>query len=138
VPLPAVGDRCEVLIEYPRWSMIKRRSDGAVDFVSPLPCPYNYGHVPGTMSEDGDQLDAVVLGRRLRAGEQIAATVVGVIGFYDVGLFDPKLIVSARPLTALQRRGLEAFFTVYALGKRALAAARGKTGATRYVGWLAR
>jgi inorganic pyrophosphatase len=138
VSLPAVGDRCEVLIEYPRWSMVKRRTNGSIDFVSPLPCPYNYGHVPGTMSEDGDMLDAVVLGARLPAGARVTTTVVGVIEFHDVGLFDPKVICSAQPMTAPQRRGLELFFTVYALGKRGLAAARGQTGATRYAGWIAR
>lgn len=136
--LPEVGDRCEVLIEYPRGSMVKRRSDGTIDFVSPLPCPYNYGHVPGVMSGDGDPLDAVVLGRRLSAGERVATTVVGVIAFWDLGQFDPKVICSARPMTAAQRVGLEMFFSVYALGKRALAAARGQTGATRHAGWLAR
>ncbi|MFY0541612.1 hypothetical protein [Nannocystis pusilla] len=46
--LPEIGARCRVKIEYPRWSVVKRRSDGSVDFVSPLPCPYNYGHVPGS------------------------------------------------------------------------------------------
>lgn len=127
-----------MLIEYPRGSMIKRRSDGSIDFVSPLPCPYNYGHVPGVMSGDGDPLDAVVLGRRLRAGARVTTRVVGVIGFVDVGQLDPKVICSARPMTTAQRVGLELFFTVYALGKRALARGRGLSGETRFSGWLRR
>lgn len=136
--LPEIGARCEVVIEYPRGSFVKRRSDGRVDFVSPLPCPYNYGHVPGVMSGDGDPLDAVVLGSRLPAGAQVELAVVGIIDFVDVGQEDPKVIFSARPLTGMQRRGLELFFTVYALGKRALAAARGLDGPTRFAGWRAR
>ena len=36
----------EVVIEVPRGSFLKRGSTGRVDFVSPLPCPYNYGSVP--------------------------------------------------------------------------------------------
>lgn len=137
VALPAIGEVCEVLIEHPRGSMVKRRSDGRVDFVSPLPCPYNYGHVPGVMSGDGDPLDAVVLGARVAAGTRLRAPVVAVIGFVDAGLADPKLVCSAGPLTAAQRRGLALFFRVYALGKRALAAARGRAGETSFVGWLA-
>lgn len=135
VSLPAIGDRCEVVIEQPRGSFVKRRADGRVDFVSPLPCPYNYGYVPGAMSGDGDPLDAVVLGARLPAGTRIARTVVGVIGFVDAGQDDPKVIFSAGPLSPAQRRGIELFFTVYAVAKRALAAVRGRGGATRYEGW---
>lgn len=136
--LPEIGARCPVVIEYPRGSFVKRRSDGRVDFVSPLPCPYNYGHVPGVMSGDGDPLDAVVLGRRLPAGARVELAVVAIVGFVDVGQEDPKVIFSAQPLTDLQRRGLELFFRVYALGKRALAATRGLRGATRFAGWLKR
>jgi inorganic pyrophosphatase len=137
VDLPEIGARCRVKIEYPRWSVVKRRSDGRVDFVSPLPCPYNYGHVPGVMSGDGDPLDAVVLGRRLPAGAEVELAVVAIVGFVDVGQDDPKVIFSAAPLTRAQRGGLELFFRVYALGKRALAAARGLSGATRFDGWRA-
>lgn len=133
--LPEIGARCEVLIEHPRWSVVKRRADGRVDFVSPLPCPYNYGSVPGVMSGDGDPLDAVVLGPRLAAGTRVVRAVVGVIGFVDAGLDDPKVIFSERPLSPAERRGLERFFQVYALGKRALAAVRGREGATRFEGW---
>lgn len=135
--LPEIGTRCAVVIEYPRGSFVKRRSDGSVDFVSPLPCPYNYGHVPGVMSGDGDPLDAVVLGRRLPAGSQVELAVVAVVGFVDAGLDDPKVIFSARPLSRAQRGGLELFFRVYALAKRGLAAARGLRGPTRFDGWRA-
>ena len=36
----------DVVIEIPRWSFLKRGSTGHVDFISPLPCPFNYGSVP--------------------------------------------------------------------------------------------
>jgi inorganic pyrophosphatase len=36
----------DVVIEIPRGSFLKRGSTGRVDFVSPLPCPFNYGSVP--------------------------------------------------------------------------------------------
>ncbi|HET9668554.1 MAG TPA: inorganic diphosphatase, partial [Casimicrobiaceae bacterium] len=57
-PAPLV----EVVIEVPRGSFVKRGSLGHVDFVSPLPCPYNYGSVPTHIGLEGDLLDAVVLG----------------------------------------------------------------------------
>lgn len=36
----------DVIIEVPRFSFLKRGPGGHVDFVSPLPCPFNYGAVP--------------------------------------------------------------------------------------------
>ena len=36
----------EVVIEVPRGSFLKRGSTGHIDFISPLPCPFNYGSVP--------------------------------------------------------------------------------------------
>ncbi|MCB0105971.1 MAG: inorganic diphosphatase [Caldilineaceae bacterium] len=80
-----------VVIEAPRLSMIKRRSDGAIDFFSPLPCPYNYGSIPGRWADDGDPLDAVVMGPRLPAGARVHLPVVGVIDFVDGGRGDSDL-----------------------------------------------
>lgn len=134
VGLPA---EVEVVIEAPRFTMVKRRSDGRIDFVSPLPCPYNYGSCPGRWGGDGDPLDAVVMGPRLSKGTCVKARVVGVIDFVDGGMADPKVVCSTRPLGRGERRGLAAFFTVYALGKRALARARGEAGETRFRGWMA-
>ena len=42
----APGPELEVVIEVPRGSFVKRGSSGSVDFISPLPCPFNYGAVP--------------------------------------------------------------------------------------------
>ena len=135
--LPALPREPEVLVESPRWSVVKRRADGGVDFISPLPCPYNYGCIPGLGSGDGDPLDVVVLGPRLPRGERRRVPVVGVICFLDAGCADPKVICSTRPLGALERVGLELFFHVYAVAKRVLHRARGRrTGDTRFMGWL--
>jgi inorganic pyrophosphatase len=48
----------DVVIEVPRGSFLKRGSTGRVDFISPLPCPYNYGSVPTHIGLEGDLLDA--------------------------------------------------------------------------------
>ena len=134
--LPTDGEVCEVTIEYPRWSIVKRRSDGSVDFVAPLPCPYNYGSISGRRSADGDLLDAVVLGPRLPAGSRHSLPALGVVGFLDLGLHDPKVICGAGPMSARERAGLELFFRSYARFKQALAWTRGRPEATRYLGWL--
>ena len=104
----------EVLIETPRLGFVKRRADGAIEFVSPLPCPFNYGSVPGTTSEDGDPVDAVVLGPRQPVGARIRAPVVAVVDFVDGGLQDIKLVVSSRGLSNTDVRRLTLFFWVYA------------------------
>lgn len=134
--LPAPGELCDVIVDHPRWSVIKRRSDGSVDFVAPVPCPYNYGSISGWRSGDGDELDAVVLGPRVAAGTRVRLAAVAVVGFLDGGVHDPKVICSAAGLTPGQRTRLELFFRSYAGFKGALARARGRSGETRYLGWL--
>ena len=66
--MPEAAPEVEVIIEVPRGSFIKRGSDFEIDFVSPLPLPYNYGAVPTMIGLEGDLLDAVVLGPRLALG----------------------------------------------------------------------
>lgn len=137
--LPEIGEielHPRVTIEVSRWSFTKRRPDGSVDFVSPLPCPYNYGSVTGHAAPDGDPLDALVLGRRLPRGITVTSTLRAVFEFRDDGLLDPKLVCSPHPLTDEQRRGVERFFAVFAAFKRTLYRARGRTGETRDVGWM--
>lgn len=132
---PELPREPEVLVESPRWSVVKRRPDGGVDFISPVPCPYNYGCIPGWSSGDGDPLDVVVMGPRLRRGERRRVPVVGYVRFLDAGCEDPKVICSTRPLSTVDRMGLAAFFHTYALFKRVLHRVRGKRGgATRYLG----
>ncbi|MFP2927464.1 inorganic diphosphatase [Pyxidicoccus sp. 3LG] len=135
--LPPLPREPEVLIECPRFSFVKRRADGSVDFVSPLPCPYNYGSIPGLMSDDGDPLDAVVMGSRLPRGHRVRVPVVGVLGFIDEGKGDPKVVCGTGPLSAAERAGLEHFFRVYAFFKRGLHRVRGNVPDTRFTGWLA-
>lgn len=127
-------DELEVIIEVPRGGFIKRRDDGSVDFVSPFPCPFNYGSVPGTTSGDGDRLDAVVLGARSARGTRTRCRVAARVRFVDAGQEDPKYICAARPLNALDRLQVRAFFSFYARAKGALNLLRGKHGETRYYG----
>jgi inorganic pyrophosphatase len=129
-----VAREVEAVIEAPKGTFVKRRADGSVDFVSPLPCPYNYGSVPGTRGGDGDPVDVIVLGPRLHAGARVRLPVVAEVDFVDDGQDDTKLVLSPRPLTAAERRGLERFFRVYARAKRVLALARGRRGEIAFRG----
>ncbi len=124
------------IIEVPRGSFVKRElhEGERIDFVSPLPSPFNYGFLPDAPGEDGDPADAVVLGPRLAAGTEVELTVVGRVRFVDAGAPDHKLVLSAQPISARQRLGLVAFFTLYARAKRALNLLRGARGATRFDG----
>jgi inorganic pyrophosphatase len=99
-----------------------------------VPCPYNYGSLPGTVGGDGDPVDAVILGPRRRAGERVRLPVRAEVRFIDEGRDDTKLVLSAQPLGGLQRAGLWMFFTVYAQAKRLLARARGRGGEVAFRG----
>ena len=104
----------EVLIETPRFGFVKRNAQGAVEFVSILPCPFNYGSVPGTSAEDGDPIDAVVLGPRQGRGRRIQAPIVAKVDFVDGGCQDTKWVVSSRRLTEHDLHQLRLFFWLYA------------------------
>lgn len=109
-----IPDEVEVVIEVPRFGFVKRDALGRIDFVSPLPSIFNYGHVPGTRSGDGEPVDAVVMGPRLARGARIVRRPVAVVDFVDQGRDDPKWICSDEPLTAGQRAAVIGFFVIYA------------------------
>lgn len=129
-------ERLTVVIDVPRGSFIKRGDDGAVDFISPFPSPFNYGHVPGTIGDDGEGHDAVVLGPTLTLGTTTTLPARARVGFVDAGRSDPKWICATTPLSSAQRLQVEVFFRVYAVVKRVINRVRGKRGSTRYLGWL--
>src|SRR6266480_4014936 len=104
----------EVVIEVPRGSFLKRGSTGHVDFISPLPCPFNYGSVPSHLGLEGDLLDAVVLGPRLPLGARRRVKVWGAVILTDRGMSDDKLICSERPLDPSARHQVLRFFRFYA------------------------
>ena len=136
VGLPELPDAVMVRIEVPRGSFVKRKPDGRIDFISPLPSPYNYGSIEGTLAADGDPIDALVLGPRLPYGVRYVGTVRAAFGFVDAGEHDPKIVCSETPLTAADRRGVEAFFHTYAWLKRAVHLVRRRSGTTRVDGWI--
>ena len=125
----------EVVIEIPRWSFLKRGSTGRIDFVSPLPCPFNYGSVPDRIGGEGDLLDAVVLGPRLPAGTRLQVPARGAVGVAERGLYDDKLICSEKLVGGTERRRIAAFFHSYIAAKRLLNLLRGESTDGRCTGW---
>ena len=114
----------DVIVEIPRGSFLKRGSDGHIDFVSPLPCPFNYGSVPSHVGLEGDLLDAVVLGARLKLGTRLRVKAWGAVTLTDRGMADDKLICSSRALDASERQKVLRFFHFYAKCKALLNAWR--------------
>lgn len=124
-----------VTVEIPRWSFLKTNRHGQIGFVSPLPCPYNYGSVDTLIGLDGDYLDAIVLGPRAPAGSRLTTTAFDAIGLTDRNMYDDKLICSAKPLSPEERNAVLKFFHAYAYGKRLLNALRRQPGKTVCEGW---
>jgi inorganic pyrophosphatase len=125
----------EVVIEVPRGSFLKRGLTGRVDFISPLPCPFNYGAVATLVGGEGDLLDAVVLGPRLAFGTRVRVRAWGAVVLTDRGMTDDKLICSEQPLTAAQRRNVLWFFHFYARCKALLNRLRHRPGRNACDGW---
>jgi len=98
-PDPRVPDDAllELRIETPRGSFVKRNFVGGalrLGFVSPLPCPFDYGHVAGFNSGDGLGQDALWLGPRARLGDVVRGRLAAVVRFVDDGIDDPKWVLT--------------------------------------------
>jgi inorganic pyrophosphatase len=125
----------EVVIEVPRGSFLKRGSTNRVDFISPLPWPFNYGSVPTHIGMEGDLLDALVLGPRLPLGARVRVKAWGAVTLTDRGMCDDKLVCGEHPLTVSQRRNVLWFFCFYAKCKGLLNVWRARPGRNGCDGW---
>ena len=125
----------DVIIEVPQGSFLKRGSTGKLDFISPLPCPFNYGSVPAYMGLDGDLLDAVVLGSRLPSGTSVQVHAWGAVRMIDGGSYDDKLICSRSPISPWKQRLILLFFMFYAKAKSLINLAKGRSGRNSCEGW---
>ena len=125
----------EVTIEIPRGSFLKRGSTGQLDFISPLPCPFNYGSVHAYIGGEGDLLDAVVLGPRLSAGTSVKTFAWGAIGLKERYMYDDKLICAAAPIGPTKKKLVLTFFYIYAICKGLINLIKGRRGPSRCIGW---
>jgi inorganic pyrophosphatase len=128
----------EVVVEIPKFTHRKRRADGTIDFVSPVPSPFNYGSVLGSLAGDGDPEDVIILGPKLALGTRAQMVVRGRIQFTDAGVTDDKWVVGMWPPSQDTWMSVRAFFTIYARFKRVLYRARRVRGETRFHGVIIR
>lgn len=89
------------VIEIPEGSFLKiewdrKRATFMLDRVEPsiYKKPTNYGFIPGTLDEDGDELDTlVVCDEPIPTGVWLEAKIIGIMNFIDDGENDYKIVV---------------------------------------------
>jgi inorganic pyrophosphatase len=89
------------VVEIPKGSTLKvewdrKRAVFMLDRVEPsiFAKPVNYGFIPQTLDEDGDELDALIVTHEsLPTGIWLAAKVIGVLNFKDDGEMDYKIVL---------------------------------------------
>lgn len=94
------GGVINVVVEIPKWSTLKiewnrKLAIFQLDRVEPsiFAKPVNYGFIPQTLDEDGDELDALILTNDpIPTGVALEAKVIGVLKFEDDGEVDDKII----------------------------------------------
>lgn len=88
------------VVEIPEGSFLKvewdrKRAAFMLDRVEPsiFAKPVNYGFIPQTLDEDGDELDTlVVCDQPIPTGVWLEAKVIGVLNFEDDGEMDYKIV----------------------------------------------
>jgi len=89
------------VVEIPQGSFLKiewdrKRAAFVLDRVEPsiYAKPVNYGFIPQTLDEDGDELDTlVVCDEPIPTGVWLKAKIIGVMNFEDNGDMDHKIVV---------------------------------------------
>ncbi len=136
------------VVEIPEGSILKIEWDRKMaifklDRVEPsiFAKPVNYGFIPGTLDEDGDELDTlIVCTQAIPTGTCLEANVIGVLNFEDDGDMDYKIVVvpaddrdsgdsihSLDDLGERWKQKIEHHFTHYKDLK--------KPGSTKVMGW---
>ncbi len=88
------------VIEIPKGSILKveynrKKCTFELDRIEPeiFAKPSNYGFIPGTLDEDGDELDTLlVTPEPVPMGVVVEAKILGVLNFEDDGEMDHKII----------------------------------------------
>lgn len=89
------------VVEIPQGSRLKvewdrKRAAFTLDRVEPaiFAKPCNYGFIPQTLDEDGDELDTLIIcPEPLATGVWLEAKIIGVMKFVDDGEVDDKIVV---------------------------------------------
>lgn len=88
------------VIEIPKWSTLKiewnrEKATFELDRIEPsiFAKPTNYGFIPQTLDEDGDELDTLLITNDpVPTGVVVRAQIIGVMNFEDDGEADHKII----------------------------------------------
>jgi inorganic pyrophosphatase len=110
------------VVEIPEGSILKiewdrKRAAFLLDRVEPsiFAKPVNYGFIPGTLDEDGDELDSlIVTGEPIPTGVWLEAKIIGVLNFKDDGEMDYKIVL----VPADDRNSGDAISSLEDLGER--------------------
>jgi inorganic pyrophosphatase len=142
------GGNVNTVVEIPQGSILKIEWDRGraafmLDRVEPaiFAKPCNYGFIPQTLDEDGDELDTlIVTGEPVPTGVWMEAKIVGILNFDDDGDADHKVVVvpaddrntgdsinSLDDLGERWKQQIEHHFTHYKDLK--------KPGSTKVLGW---
>lgn len=97
------GGVINVINEIPKGSNLKiewsrKEAIFVLDRVEPniFAKPCNYGFIPQTLDEDGDELDAIfVMEASIPTGVKVNARIVGIMNFDDGGEMDYKVVCVA-------------------------------------------
>lgn len=137
-----------VVVEIPMGSVMKvewdrKRAAFTLDRVEPdiFAKPCNYGFIPQTLDEDGDELDVLLVTEEpVLTGVWLEAKIIGVLNFEDDGDMDHKIVVvpaddrntgdginSLDDLGERWKQKIEHHFTHYKDLK--------KPGSTKVLGW---
>lgn len=95
------GGLVNTVVEIPEGSRLKvewdrQRAAFMLDRVEPkiFAKPCNYGFIPQTLDEDGDELDTLIIcPEPLTIGVWLEARIIGVLRFEDDGEVDDKVVV---------------------------------------------
>jgi inorganic pyrophosphatase len=136
------------VVEIPKWSTLKiewnrHKATFELDRVEPsiFAKPTNYGFIPQTLDEDGDELDTLLITNDpVPTGVVVNAKILGILNFEDDGEADHKVIcvpsddrntdnalTSIDDLHARFKQKIEHHFTHYKDLK--------KPGSTKVLGW---
>lgn len=93
--------KVNTVVEIPKGSTMKiewdrQRAAFVLDRVEPaiFAKPVNYGFIPQTLDEDGDELDTlIVTDEPLETGVWLEAKIIGIMNFEDDGEVDHKIVV---------------------------------------------
>ncbi|MEX6632884.1 inorganic diphosphatase [Hyphococcus lacteus] len=93
IEVPLGGDPIKYEIHKPSGAMFVDRF-----LYTDMRYPCNYGFVPGTLADDGDAVDVMVVGNRpLVPGSVVAARPVGVLLMEDEAGLDEKILAVPSP-----------------------------------------